>query len=239
MLSLQGSIGALNDITDREADARSKPQKPLPAGAVGASVARAIVVGGLLLGLFISAAIGVGPLVVAVLGVGIGYLYDLRLKGTGWAWLPFAVGVPLLPIYAWVGADAPLPSAFAVLVPAAIAAGAALALGNQLADLARDRVSGTQSTARRLGRSGAWAVMAGLHAGVAVLALFSLGPLGGRGPGIAVAVAGTACLAIGTVLARASGTRSHERAWETQAAGVGILAAGWLAAIADGGSLAS
>lgn len=238
MLALQVSIGALNDIADREADARAKPHKPLPAGLVGTGVARAIVLGGLLLGLGLSAALGVGPLAVAVLGVGIGYLYDLRLKGTGWAWLPFALGVPLLPIYAWLGAGAPLPSAFAVLLPAAIAAGAALALGNQLADLARDRVSDTQSTARRLGPPIAWAAMAALHAGVAVLALLSLGPLGGQGPGIAVAVAGAVCLGVGTLLARSTGAPLHERAWETQAAGVGILAAGWLAAIADGGSLA-
>lgn len=239
MLALQASIGALNDVADRAADAVSKPQKPLAAGLVGIGLARAMVLAGLLVGLGLSAAIGPAALAVAVLGVAIGYLYDLRLKGTAWAWLPFALGVPLLPIYAWVGADAALPSAFAVLVPAAVGAGAALALGNQLADLARDRISGTASTARRLGPSLAWSVMAVLYAGVAALALLSLAPLGGRGPGIVVALAGSACLCGGVALARSRRAPLRERAWETQAVGVGMLAAGWLGAIAGGGSLTS
>jgi 4-hydroxybenzoate polyprenyltransferase len=237
MLALQASIGALNDLADRAADALSKPHKPLAAGLVSTGTARAVVIGGLLVGLVLSAATGVGPFAVAAVGVAIGYLYDLRLKGTAWSWLPFAFGVPLLPIYAWVGAGASLPSAFVVLIPAAVATGAALALGNQIADLARDRISGTASTARRLGPALAWTVMASLYVAVAVLALLSLAALGGRGLGMFVALIGTVCLAAGVVLARARRTSLRERAWETQAVGVGILAAGWLAAIANGGSL--
>ena len=38
----------------------------------------------------------------AILGVGL--LYDLRLRGTALSWFPFAVGIPLLPVYAWLGA---------------------------------------------------------------------------------------------------------------------------------------
>ena len=70
-----------------------------------------------------------GPaLAVVVLGVGVAY--DLWAKGTPWSWLPFAVGIPLLPVYGWVGATGSPPGFFAVLVPMAVLAGAALAIAN-------------------------------------------------------------------------------------------------------------
>lgn len=241
MFALQASIGAVNDLADRSADALAKPHKPLVNGLVGLRAARVVGAAGLVLGLALSAALGVAVVVIALLGVGIGYLYDLRLKGTGWAWLPFALGVPLLPVYAWVGAGAALPSAFAVLLPAAVAAGAALALGNQLDDLADDAVAGTTSTARRLGPDVAWVAMAALYAGVTVAALGSLAVLDGRGAGVVVAGVGAGVTALGTASARLGPQtlRPLRRlAWELQGIGVGILAAGWVAALAETGALA-
>ena len=35
--------------------------------------------------------------------IAIGLAYDLRLKGTAWSWLPFAVGIPILPVYRLAG----------------------------------------------------------------------------------------------------------------------------------------
>lgn len=239
MFTLQASIGAVNDLADRDADASAKPHKPLVAGLVPVDVARIVAVAGLAVGLAVSAVLGLPALVVALLGVGIGYLYDLRLKGSAWAWLPFALGVPLLPVYAWVGAGAALPSAFAVLLPAAVAAGAALALGNQLEDLAADAVAGIDSTARRLGPRNAWLVMAALYAGVAVAAASSLAALDARGPGVGVAAIGIGVIALGVAGARRGVASLRRLAWELQAAGMGILAAGWIAALAANGSLAS
>ena len=69
-----------------------------------------------------------------VVVLAIGYAYDLRFKGTAWSWLPFAVGIPLLPVYGWVGATGGVPASFAVLVPAAVVAGAGLAVANARAD---------------------------------------------------------------------------------------------------------
>lgn len=239
MFALQASIGAVNDLADRAADASVKPRKPLVEGLVTVAAARSVAVIGLVLGVGLSAVLGLPVLVVALLGVGIGYLYDLRLKGTAWAWLPFAFGVPLLPVYAWVGAGAQLPSAFAVLLPAAIAAGAALALGNQLEDLADDVLAGVDSTARRLGQRNAWIVMAALHAGIAVAAVGSLAVFEGRGPGIGVAALGIGVVGLGVAGARRGVPSVRRFAWEIQASGLGILAAGWIAALAENGSLAS
>jgi 4-hydroxybenzoate polyprenyltransferase len=239
MASLQFSIGALNDLADLPADMVSKPAKPLVDAAVSPFAARLVVVGALLVGLVLSAVAGLGALVVALLGVGIGYLYDLRLKGTGWAWLPFALGVPLLPVYAWIGATEAIPSAFAVLVPAAVAAGAALALGNQVADLGPDRRAGVDSTARRIGRRGALVVIAALQFGVAVAAILSLVALGGGGPGVAVALVGIGIAAFGVAAAAGEWQAVTRWAWEVQATGTAVLAAGWIAALAETGALSN
>ena len=85
---------------------------------------------------------------VAVAGTATGYAYDLRLKTTAWAWLPFAIGLPLLPVYAWVGATGQVPAPFVLLVPLAVLAGAAVALLNGLVDVERDRAAGRRDAGR-------------------------------------------------------------------------------------------
>ena len=104
MTALQVSIGALNDVHDAADDAGRKPGKPIPAGLVGVPVARAVVLGGAAVGLgaraFVDRRIGLLGLVVLLIGYG----YDLVAKGTAWSWVPFAVGIPILPVYGWLGA---------------------------------------------------------------------------------------------------------------------------------------
>ena len=116
-----------------------------------------------------------GPGLVALAGavLAIGYAYDLRAKGTAWSWLPFAIGIPLLPVFAWFGTTGELPGSFAILLPAAVAAGAALAIANALADVERDRAAGLRSVALRLGPERAWTVQAVLLAAVVAAALVS------------------------------------------------------------------
>ena len=88
----------------------------------------------------------------AVVVLGIGLAYDLFAKGTAASWVPFAVGIPILPVYGWLGATGSLPDLFRLLVPVAAVAGAALAIGNALVDVERDRAAGDRSVALVLGR---------------------------------------------------------------------------------------
>ena len=162
MVSLQVSIGALNDLADEDRDRGRKSGKPIPAGLVGRRTATGLVVAGLVLGLGLAATMGLPALLVALAGVGAGYAYDLRLKATAWAWLPFALGLPLLPVFAWVGVTGRIPAAFLLLVPMAILAGAGLALLNGLVDVDRDRSAGVVTPAVRLGRQRARRLAAGL-----------------------------------------------------------------------------
>jgi len=231
MAALQFGIGATNDLVDAPSDAGHKPGKPIPAGLVSRNLAGVVAGGGFVAGLALAAGFGSGVLALAIVVIAIGLAYDLRLKGTAWSWLPFAVGIPILPVFGWLGTAGGLPSAFAVLVPAAILAGAALAIANGLADLERDRAAGVGSIATALGRERAWAVHAVLVLVVAGAAVASAVLLGERsGSSIVVAVAALVPLA-GAGYGRSGGPGRRERAWEVEAVGIAALGIAWTWAV--------
>ncbi len=232
MLLLQLGIGATNDWADASADGVVRPDKPIPAGLVtrvaAGRVAAALVVAGLAL----AALAGTAALLVAGLGLAAGLAYDLRLKGTRWSWVPYAIGIPLLPLFGWVGATGEVPPSLGVLLPVAMVAGAALAVANALADLERDEAAGVETVATVLGLVPARRLGALLQGAVAVAALGSAVALGGDAAGILLGAGGAACLASGVALGWGSAPRARQRAWEVQAVGLAVLAAGWVGALA-------
>ncbi len=235
MTALQASIGALNDLRDAPADAGRKPGKPIPAGLVRPGTARLVVVTAAVAGLALAAPSGPGLVLLAMIGLSIGYAYDLVAKGTPWSWVPFALGIPLLPVFGWYGAASTVPDWFVALVPMAAVAGGAIAVGNALSDVSQDIDSGTTTVATALGAHRAWWTLVGLWALTAALALGSLIAL--RGAGVTVGPVGAVALglgiiAVGTALARPTQRRASGRAWEIQAVGAAIAAIGWLVAIA-------
>lgn len=240
MTLLQASIGVTNDLVDAPTDT-GRADKPIPAGLVERPVARALAAVSAAGGLALAAVSGAATVATALGVLLVGYAYDLRFKGTAWSWLPFAVGIPILPVFAWLGAGQPLPAEFAILLPSAVLAGAGLAIANALADLDRDAASGTDSIAVRLGRRPAWTAQAIMLAGVAVIALVSTAAAGeageaagqARGVGSAAMVGGAGLVLAGIALgARAErlGAGRRERAWELEALGVAALGLGWVAA---------
>ena len=231
MTLLQFAIGALNDIVDAPADAGRVPPKPIPGGLVGKRQASAAAVAAVLVGLALAAPSGPGLLVVAVVGLAIGAGYDLVAKGTPWSWLPFAVGIPLLPVYGWYGSTGTLPPFFAVLLPIAILAGAGLAIANARADLETDTAAGTTSVATMLGQQRSWLVEAGLMAAAITVGVVSLAARGFSGGPWALVGAGIAIVAGGIVVGRSDDPRGRARAWEAQAIGAAIAATGWVAAM--------
>jgi 4-hydroxybenzoate polyprenyltransferase len=228
MVALQASIGSLNDLVDSALDAGRKPGKPIPAGLVTPASAKTVMVAAAVVGLGLAIPSGPGVTATAIAILAIGYLYDLVAKGTPWSWLPFALGVPLLPVFAWLGAAGSLPGFFAILLPASIAAGAALAIANARADMDRDRAAGQTSVAIRLGGRAGWGLGAALLAIVVVVALGSLWLAGASSASIAAAVGAALMLGAGVILGRDPSPTGRERAWEVQAIGVALLAATWL-----------
>jgi len=235
MFALQASIGALNDIVDAPRDAGRKPGKPIPAGLLSRTVAQAVVVSAAVVGIALSVPSGPLTVALAVAVLVIGYAYDLAAKGTAWSWLPFAIGIPLLPIFAWYGTTAALPAFFRVLVPAAVGAGAALAIANARADLERDVAAGIDSIAIRLGHDRAWLASTTLFAIIAVVAVVTMLMAGAPTATVIGALSGIALIGIGVDAGRNRSPRHLERAWEFDAIGVAFLAAAWLAGIAAAG----
>jgi 4-hydroxybenzoate polyprenyltransferase len=238
MVLLQFSIGALNDIVDLAGDRLAKPAKPLAARSLGVSAARLTLALCLAAGLVLSAMSGLGVLAVAVAGILAGFAYDLRLKGTALSWLPWAAGIPLLPLYAWLGAGRGLTGFFPALLVMAAFAGTALALANGIADFERDRMAGVRSIVVVLGPATAWRIEAALQLVVAVLATGTAVRAGGLtwGP-TSLLFGGLGLLGVGLVLGRAGSPGRRERAWELQAIGTGCAAAGWLAIMIASGTL--
>jgi 4-hydroxybenzoate polyprenyltransferase len=231
MTALQFGIGALNDIVDAPADAGRLPPKPIPSGVVSMGEARVVVALAVLAGLGLAAPSGVGVLALASAVLAVGVAYDLRAKGTAWSWLPFAVGIPLLPVFGWYGATGGLPRFFGALLPMAILAGAALAIANASADVELDLAAGRHSAATRLGPTATWQLQALLWMIVAAVALGWLLRVGSPAPWLVI-VAGSAMALVGLVwLARGGSPARRRRAWEIEAVAVAVALIGWLGGV--------
>jgi 4-hydroxybenzoate polyprenyltransferase len=230
MTLLQLGIGTVNDIVDAPRDAGRKAGKPIPAGLVPARAARVVAGTAFVGGVALAAAASVVTGLLALVVIAIGLAYDLRLKGTAWSWLPFAVGIPILPVFGWVGATGTLVPAFAILLPAAVAAGAGLAIGNALVDVERDRAAGITSIALVLGAARAGWLAAALFAAIWLAAVGSAALAGGGLIVGAVALAGAVPVAA-AIGSRAASSAVRERTWQAETIGLAVLAAAWLVAV--------
>ncbi len=237
MLFLQFAIGIANDLADAPADALGKPGKPLPAGLLGPRQAGVALCAVGAAGLLSAASVGVAALAVGVLGLADGLLYDLRLKGTVLSWVPFAVGVGLLPVYGWGGATGSWPVALWGVAAMALLAGIALALANSLADLEKDSRSGVRSVATALGRERTLVLDAALVLAIQVIVLATSAALGaGSGPVVALGLVGVCLGWLGVGLASAGRDRARQAGWETQAVGFVTLGASWLSVLNSAGA---
>ena len=243
MTLVQFAIGTLNDIVDAPTDAGRKPGKPIAAGVVTMGQARLIALACAGLGVGLAAVHSPALAGLALVGLLIGVWYDLKAKGTTLSWLPFAVGIPILPVYGWLGATGDLPAVFLVLVPAAAIAGAAIAIANALVDMERDTSAGDTSIAVALGPRRAGLLVLLLHCIVAVMALGTAVVLGAPG-GWVLAVA-AACLvpvagaALGVLASTRPGTSWREAAFDAQAVGTGLVAVAWLGALSAAAGMAA
>jgi 4-hydroxybenzoate polyprenyltransferase len=235
MVLLQFAIGALNDVHDAPTDGGRVPPKPIPGGLVGPDLARVVVVGCAGLGLGLAATFGTTMLLLAGLVLAIGFGYDLALRGTAWSWLPFAIGIPILPVFGWFGATGALPGWALALIPAATFAGAALAVANAWADHELDAERGVATVATALGERGVRLALMVCWLGAGAIALAWL--VGIRAEPLSVAAFLVACALIGIGVALGwTGRRDRlEWAWRIEAVGAAIAAVTWLAAIVPAG----
>jgi 4-hydroxybenzoate polyprenyltransferase len=231
MIALQFAIGALNDIVDAPADIGRLPPKPIPSGAVSMRQGRMVVAVAVLAGLGLAATTRVGVVGLAALVLAVGVAYDLRAKGTAWSWLPFAVGIPLLPVFGWYGAAGSLPAFFGALLPMAILAGAALAIANASADIELDLAAGRRSAATRLGPTAAWQLQAMLWVVVWAVATGWLARAGSGAPWTTAVGASAIALVAIVWLAHDGSPARRRRAWELEAVAVAVALVAWLGGV--------
>ena len=174
MLGGQLAIGAVNEIVDAPLDAVANPRKPIPSGLVTVRGARNLAIGGLLLMAVAGASFGAVPLLLLCAGTGLGLVYDLWLKRTPFAWLPYALALPLLPI--WVhaclrGFDPRL----LLLYPLGAAATVGVYLAQSAPDARSDRAAGIANPVARLGETNAVLLACGLTVTAPALAVMAGG----------------------------------------------------------------
>lgn len=212
MLGIHASIGAMNDLLDQASDA-GRREKPLAAGSVSPREARVLMIVSATVGL--AAASALSPMSAGIAGAGatLGYLYNAGVKRTVLSFLPFALGVALIPIFAWSAAGVPLPAAIATLSLIALPGGSALALQNALADRELDQSVGTTSAAVRLGHQRTILVVALLHA-ISFLLVLMRAPLT-TSP--VLLAAGGLLLLVGVALSTRLSRSLRQRGWEISA----------------------
>jgi 4-hydroxybenzoate polyprenyltransferase len=158
VLMTQLSISVMNEWADRDRDAAVHRWRPVAIGRVSPRLALGFAA--LFAVLAVPGAISYGPLSLAIvlLGVGLGWAYDLVLKPTPLSFLPFAVAFPLLPFWVGIIGGQPIPRLLAFFL-----AGAPLSIAIHLADAvpdeAADTAAGSRTFAIALGHARAIRVM--------------------------------------------------------------------------------
>jgi 4-hydroxybenzoate polyprenyltransferase len=223
----QYAAGALNDAVDAPADAAAGRGKPIQAGVISRrAVATAAAAAGVA-SLGFGAALGPAVLALALVGLACAWGYDLWLKGTAASVLPFAVALPVVPLFGY-GAAGRFPAVLWWAWPIGALAAVAVHLADALPDVEADRATGVRGLVPRLGVRRATALAAASYA--AALALAVASGLGGVAPGWLWA---GGALAAGLGLAAlAAGVRGRRRvAYRLLLAGLVALAAGWAGAV--------
>lgn len=148
--AMQLSIAVLNDYCDRRTDAVSKQNKPIPRGLV--TPREALLYGFFLMLVMLLLLLPLNPLalLISLLYLACGQGYNLGLKSTPWSGIVFALAIPLIPVYAFVGVGRSISLIF-WLVPVAALLGIALNLANSLPDIEADAASGAKTLAVVLG----------------------------------------------------------------------------------------
>jgi len=230
IIGSQATVGVVNDLRDRDLDAVAKPHKPLIAGR--ATVRGAVCLGAITLVVALVAGLALGRLsllfVVAMTAAGL--IYDLWLKRTALSFLPYILGLPLLPIWAWTCVrDAP-PRLW-LTYPLGVLVGFGLHLANALPDAERDAAGGVRGVVQVVGTRGALILCIGSFSATILLVAILIA---GRGDIAVIVLIGVAAVfligAAGSALVRPT-VGTLQRNWGLLIVCAIGIAAAWLRAL--------
>ena len=163
MICMQFAISALNDYQDRQTDALSEhKRKPLVLGVVSPGIALALALGLAAAMIALYAPFGIIPVLTALVGLSIGFAYDLGLKATPLSGVMLGLAFPVIPLLAWEIFSTVTPALFWTF-PIALALGIGIHLADALPDVEADTSAGTGGLATLLGASAApvcWGALA-------------------------------------------------------------------------------
>jgi len=153
--AMQISIAVLNDYCDRRLDAFSKRNKPLVKGLVRPWEALALGLGMIVVMTLLLLPLNRLALFVSFIYLAFGISYNLGLKSTPLSGIVFALAIPLIPVYAFVGVGRIIPLIFWI-IPVAALLGVAVNLANSLADIEEDAANNARTLAVVLGFNGTY-----------------------------------------------------------------------------------
>ncbi|HEY8678706.1 MAG TPA: UbiA family prenyltransferase [Candidatus Dormibacteraeota bacterium] len=172
ILLTQVSISALNEWADAHLDAAANRPRPIPLGLVTRRTALLVAIASGLAALAanVLAQLGVPSLLLIVLGLACGWIYDIGLKRTPLSFVPFAIAFPAMAV--WVGVIAhPAPTRLPLILFGGVPLALAIHLADAIPDRDGDRTGGIRTLAVALGFPTAELVAAGgLVAGCLVAA---------------------------------------------------------------------
>jgi 4-hydroxybenzoate polyprenyltransferase len=231
MLGGQVVVGVANELVDAETDRMTKPSKPIPSGLVSVRGAAALGAAGLVMMMVAGVSLGAVSFLILLAGTGAGMAYSLWFKQSRFAWLPYLVALPLIPVWVAVSLDRFEPELL-VLFPLGALAVLGVQIAQSVPDIEPDRAAGIDSVTTRLGERRSLVVCWASVVGSLMLALIVVMVQGSWRwwmvlPGLVVA----GLVTLDVVLYRRNGRSGVMAAFPCVAAAAGILALGWVASI--------
>jgi 4-hydroxybenzoate polyprenyltransferase len=157
--AMQLAIAIHNDYCDRKTDAQGEKKKPIPLGLITPSEALFASIFCLGLMLLLLLPLNRLALLISLLYLALAFGYNLGLKATPLSGIVFALAIPLIPLYAFIGVGHFIPF-LGWFVPAGALLGIAINLANSLPDIEDDRAGGMHTLAVVLGTKISYSVCA-------------------------------------------------------------------------------
>ena len=223
MLGAQVVIGVANELIDIELDRTARPDKPLVSGLVSPRGAAVVLVAGGVVMLVAGARLGASALALLLLGSTIGVVYSFWFKRSLFAFVPYLVAIPLLPV--WVAtALGKYDSKWLVLFPMGCGALLSVHVAQSLPDFASDRAAGITTLTTWLGERRAllvcWIALLG-----SALTVVLVSP--DRTIGVAVAMGVALAILTDAWLYRANPRRGVQAAFPVAALSTAVLGVAW------------
>lgn len=231
MLGGQLVVGITNELVDSETDRLTKPSKPIPAGLVSRRGAVLLGAVGLALMLIAGSSFGALSFLLLLIGTGTGVAYSLWFKRGAFAWLPYLIALPLLPIWVAVSLGRYEP-ALLMLYPLGALAVLSVQLAQSIPDIDADRAAGIDSVTTRLGETRSlWLCWGSLLASLALAIAGSMIHAGWRRPMELAGLAVLALIGLDLALYRWNRRTGIMAAFPCAAASAALLGLAWLASI--------